>query len=168
MKPGSFLLIFFLLCHICQAQIRMSYSIGCIGNTNMQTPISSGAVVIDGKACFVLSSGIKIFGERKKGLFTNSCAVPSAFAVTKVTLRAYPNPVVSVVTIQSVERLFSTDLLQAVVYDLNGRRLKMVSVDAKQLSTGFKVDLHELGNGIYIVKIISQRISGEFKLIKID
>jgi hypothetical protein len=83
-------------------------------------------------------------------------------------LRAYPNPVVSVVTIQSVERLFSTDLLQAVVYDLNGRRLKMVSVDAKQLSNGFKVDLHELGNGIYIVKIISQRISGEFKLIKID
>jgi len=174
MMRNSLVIGLLLVVNSCTAQINMIYSIGCIGNTNTQTRVTSSAVVIDGNSCFVMSSGIKTFAGGKAGIFTSNCEKITAGTNTgsgyarKITLRAFPNPVISIVTIQSIERLQTADKLQAVVYTINGQRLRTINADTKQLNMGLKVDMRGLLKGIYILKVFSAAVTTEFKLIKID
>lgn len=152
-------------------QINMVYSIGCVGNTNATQPVYSGAIAVDGKACFNLSNGVNTFEEGKSGLFTNNCeVVPSVVSrnVIQLNLRVFPNPVISTVTVKSLDVLQVTDALLVTVYNMSGQLVKNTKTNFNELGRGFTMDLSNLRAGVYVLKVSSPTASAEYKLIKVD
>ena len=153
------------------AQINMVYSIGCVGNTNAKTPVYSGAVAIDGKACFNLANGVNTYEQGKSGLFTNNCEViPSVIErnIIKLNLRVFPNPVVTTVTVKSLDVLQVSEALLVTVYDISGQLVKTTKTNFYELGKGVVMNLTGLANGVYVLRVASPTASAEFKLIKVD
>lgn len=149
----------------------MVYSIGCVGNTNAKEPVYSGAVAVDGRACFNLSNGVSTFDKGKDGLFTNGCTViPSLVErnVIKLSLRVFPNPVVTTVTVKALDILQVPEAFLVAVYNMNGQLVKNTKTNYNELGTGLTLDLTGLKTGVYVLKVSSPSASAEFKLIKVD
>lgn len=176
MKQTKFILFFMLLSFVCKSQINMSYSIGCIGmpssSVSATEPVYSGAVAINGGACFTLSNGVSTFDNSKIGAFTTSCEVPAVIArdtvTSNISIIAYPNPVVSTVTVKSVGLASNANQSLIGVYDAVGRQVKTAATNNKQLTEGLKMDLSGLKNGVYFIKLNTKEASAVFKIIKID
>jgi hypothetical protein len=104
MKAKCIILSLFVICFFgASAQITLSYSIGAFGNSCAKATIFSSPFVINGNACFTVSNGISKYSPSKKGGFLLSCALSKAFI--RYILKVFPNQLVSVLTIQSLERL---------------------------------------------------------------
>jgi hypothetical protein len=151
----------------------MSYSIGCIGNTNQKNQVFSSTVIIDGKACFTLSNGIKAFENGKPGLFISDCerlALLNSplFSTRMISIQAYPNPVISGVTIRSIEPLKITDNVYVAIFSAGGRKMWGIVTRPNHLYEGIKANMGGWGKGVYFIKVLSKKIYAEFKLIKID
>ncbi len=92
--------------------------------------------------------------------FSNSAAAPNcknAIAATKfydneVKIKAYPNPVVDYLTLQSEQSLEGTTVT---IIDLSGKELHTKEV--KNEGTTVNVDMSQLNSGVYFVKIIKEK-----------
>ena len=170
MKQGKLLLIMLLIGRFCSAQITMSYTIGCIGNTNAKEPVYSSPVIVTGKSCFSVANGVNLFNKKSKdGVFTTACEVVAPVrSAAKLVINAYPNPVVSNVTVKSVLLVPAADLLLLTMYTAGGIKVREITTNAQLLSEGVNIQMSGLPKGIYIGKISGARVSADFKLIKID
>lgn len=146
------------------AQITTSYSIGSFGNSGSKATIFSSPFVINGNACFMVSNGITKYSASKKGGFLLSCALSKAFI--RYSLKVFPNPVVSVLTIQSTERLQVSNDFKLVVYSAAGNQVGTYQLNQDQLLAGFKIDMGNLPIGVYVIQLSSVWISETFKIIK--
>ena len=172
MLQNKLLIVCLMICGFSTAQIRMTYSIGCVGNTNQKISVYSSSVAISGKSCFVVANGVNTFEKGKSGLFTSNCEVNPIVGRldrnTKFSLRAFPNPVRSSVTIKSIDQLPTNEIVFVTVYAITGNRLKTYNITSRILYEGLKVDMQNYKKGVYVVKAGSGGASAEFKLIKID
>ncbi|MES2374248.1 MAG: T9SS type A sorting domain-containing protein [Bacteroidota bacterium] len=158
------------------AQINMVYSMGVVGSVDAKQPVYSGAVIVDGnKACFNLASGAKTFAKPKEGLFDNNCLENHASVrqetpgtVVKLNLSVFPNPVVTTVTVKSLDLLQIPDAVMVTVYGINGQLIKTAKTNFSELGRGLMMDLSGVRNGVYVLKVSSPSASAEFKLIKVD
>jgi Secretion system C-terminal sorting domain len=165
MKAKLIILSLFVICSFCaSAQITLSYSIGAFGNSGAKATIFSSPFVINGNACFTVSNGISKYSTSKKGGFLLSCALSKAFI--RYSLKVFPNPVVSVVTIQALEKLQVSNDFKIAVYTAAGNQVGTYQLKQDQLLAGFKVDMGNLPIGVYIIQLSSVWISETFKIIK--
>ncbi len=175
MKRIKSILFFLIIAYTAPAQINMSYSIGCVGMPSSTEPVYSGSVAITGSACFTLSNGVSTFDNSKSGSFTTSCEVPAvinrdtvATVISNINIIAYPNPVVSTVTVKSVGLAANGNQSIIGVYDAVGRQVKTANTNTKQLAEGLKMDLSGLKNGVYFIRLNTKEASATFKIIKVD
>lgn len=96
----------------------------------------------------------------------NGCTVTSdCFEVTTLSntqfdiakLVYYPNPVTDVLAISHTETISSIQ-----VYDITGRVLRNINANTNEV----KIDMSNMPASVYIVKVIMENTSGEFKVIK--
>jgi hypothetical protein len=138
------------------AQIRNAYNVGSVGFSGTINPVFSGPVVINGANCFVLSNGVKTFDLPQVGYFSNACKLLlQNDAVIQFT--AYPNPVISNVTVQSSyqTQLLSDEVIQLQLLDMQGRVIHIYYTDRKKLNLGYHISMSQLANGGYYIKAIA-------------
>lgn len=149
----------------------MSYTIGCIGNVDPKRPSYSGSFLISGEKCFRLSNGVSLFKEGKTGLFTNYCEViPDTNRIDQYQyfVYAYPNPVISVVTIQALRRIAAIEEIQLSIYNSAGSKVLQMKTNSKLINEGIKIKMNGLKKGIYFITLRSPKASADLKLIKLD
>ena len=121
-----------------QAQFHTPFQIGSIGMSGSANPIYSGPVLISGADCFLLSNGIKTFDLSQTGYFSTACRL---ILMTEIEnqLTAFPNPVLSTVTIKSPEPFKPiNDLnIQLQLLDMEGRLMQTF-----QTNTNIPIGLH--------------------------
>ncbi len=171
MRQSSLLILLVLMAGLCTAQISMNYSIGCVGGSDLKMTSFSEPVAITGNACFQLSNGVRLFGKIKDGFFTNSCAVNGTAATIiarKFDLIAFPNPVITSVTIKSRDVLPVSEKVTATLYAMTGAQVKFLTTNTSSLNAGLVFNMFGLAPGTYIMKVASLSAAAEFKLIKLD
>jgi hypothetical protein len=143
-----------------KAQIHTSYQIGSIGKTGAVSPIFSGPVLISGNDCFLLSNGIKTFDLPQVGYFSTACRL-ILMTDAGFQLTAFPNPVISSVTIKPSEQIKPiNDLsIQLQLLDMGGRLIQTFHTDIKGLNIGYQIQMSSLSNGSYFIKVASGSIN---------
>jgi hypothetical protein len=124
--------------------------------TGSTHPVFSGPVLIDGSACFILSNGLKKLELPKEGYFSTACRIVF-LSESGIRLNAYPNPVISSVTIRSSEQILSIDKLAIQLYlmDVGGRLIQTFHTDIKNLNIGYQIQMGGYSNGSYLLKVAS-------------
>jgi hypothetical protein len=96
----------------------------------------------------------------------NGCTVTSAcFDVTTLGVKSidvanlnfYPNPVTDALTVTYTKTITGVQ-----VYDMTGRLIKNVETNANEVS----VDMSEMPTSIYIIKVIAENTTSEFRVFK--
>lgn len=142
------------------AQIRTSYQIGSFGTMGTANPVFSGPVLISGSDCFLLSNGIKTFDLPQVGYFSTACRL-ILISESGFHLTAFPNPVISSVTIKTSEQIkLINDLsIQLQLLDMGGRLIQTFHTDTKGLNIGYQIQMSSLSNGSYFIKVASGSIN---------
>ena len=74
------------------------------------------------------------------------------------TLRAFPNPTSSLLTV-----IGTADFKQIQLFDAYGRQIRTYSVEENQI----EIDLHSLADGVYFIKAMRHKqMIGTLKIIK--
>lgn len=143
-----------------KAQISIPYQIGSIGTMGSVNPVFSGPVLITGADCFLLSNGIKTFELPQVGYFSTACRL-ILMSEEGFHLAAFPNPVISTVTIRSSEQIkLLNDLsIQLQLLDISGRLIQTFHTDIKGLNIGYQIQMSSLSNGSYFIKVASGSIN---------
>jgi hypothetical protein len=81
---------------------------------------------------------------------------------THNAIAVYPNPAKNAITIETSKEI--EDLIAVAIYNLNGQLVKKSSDFLKQNDTN-QYDISDLNNGIYFVKVTSEKFSKTMKLI---
>ncbi|MEO8173861.1 MAG: T9SS type A sorting domain-containing protein [Sediminibacterium sp.] len=170
MKHVKIYMIILLFTNASTAQINMTYSIGCIGNTNSKDAVFSGVVLISGKSCFLLSNGISIFLNGKTGLFNGYCDVVtnSNNPISILQVKAFPNPFTDYVIIQTVSRFTVMRTWYITIYNTNGQQLKTLKATTQELNDGIRLKMTGFAQGVYYARINSPQMHAELKLIKAE
>lgn len=159
-RPYLKLLVVLFFSTSIKAQIHTTYQIGSIGMSGSVNPIFSGPVLVSGADCFLLSNGIKTFDLTQTGYFSTACRL---ILMTELgnQLTAFPNPVLSAVTIKSQEPFKPiNDLsIQLQLLDMEGRLMQTFHTDAKGLKIGYPIQLSSLSSGNYFIKVASGSIN---------
>jgi hypothetical protein len=112
--------------------------------------------LISGADCFLLSNGIKTFDLSQTGYFSTACQL---ILMTELgnQLTAFPNPVLSTVTIKSQEQFKPmNDLsIQLQLLDMEGRLIQTFQTDTKGLKIGYQIKMSSLSSGNYFIKVAS-------------
>lgn len=96
----------------------------------------------------------------------NGCTVTSAcFVVTTLDVKAldvanlnlYPNPVTDMLTVTYTKNITGVE-----VYDITGRLIKNITANTNELT----VDMSEMPAAVYIVKVIAENATSEFRVVK--
>lgn len=145
------------------SQIRLSYSMGSIGNT-FKSNILNTSLIINGAGCFTVTNNITKFWPSKKGDFFSACAVNTNFI--KYSIKVAPNPVITYTVVKFLNKLQLLDRFKLVVYNSTGQPLKSIEVSQDQLLNGYRLEMDELPSGIIYLQVASNTISESFKLVK--
>lgn len=140
-----------------------------VGTLNDYQMISAGAlntfaINLNG---FLYATGVNDAGNLGDGTFVNSnsftlinCPLSlglDAFANLAIEIKAYPNPVKSILFVSSKTKINSVS-----IYNLLGQEAIAYNVDANESL----IDVSNLSLGIYLVKITSNDGLNTFKIIK--
>jgi hypothetical protein len=145
------------------SQIKLSYSMGSIGNT-FKSNILNTSLIINGSGCFTVTNNITKFWPSKKGDFFSACAVNTNFI--KYSIKVAPNPVNTYTVVKFLNKLQLLDLFKLTVFNITGQPLKSVQVSQDQLLNGYRLEMDELPSGILYLHVGSNTISESFKLVK--
>jgi len=97
-------------------------------------------------------------------IYVYSCSTVlgvDSFNMVKSNLSVYPNPSNGIFTLSNSNTI---QLKGAQVYDINGRLVKTINLDANNLKTN--IDLSAMSQGLYFLKVNTETTSVNFKLIK--
>ncbi len=167
--------IFFLLivittsipCLLC-GQIKLSYSIGGIGNfVTKTTPIStySNPLLLTGTKCYTISNGLVKFMPVSAGQFFTTCDVNLDYV--KLSISVYPNPASTYTVIKFLNQIQLEDKFRLQVYSSGGDLLSGIDVSQKQLMAGYRLALNKLNAGLYYIQISSNTVLQSYKILKI-
>ncbi len=142
-------------CLSVKAQITIPYSIGSFGNTGVGTPIFSGPVALDGKACIYVANGIQNFSINRVGIFKSSCLVENMIEVP-IHLVGFPNPAVNSYKVKLKERSAYPDFtpITLEIIGMDGKSLFSFATNMANLNVGFNLPIQRLAPGEHIVKAI--------------
>jgi hypothetical protein len=143
-----------------KAQISIPYQIGSIGTMGTANPVFSGPVLISGADCFLLSNGIKTFELPQIGYFSTACRL-MLMSDPGFRLTAFPNPIISTVTIKTSEQVkpLNDNSIQLQLLDISGRLIQTFHTDIKGLNIGYQIQMSSLSNGSYFIKVASGSIN---------
>jgi hypothetical protein len=136
-----------------QAQINIPYVMGIVGNAGQTDKIFSGAILLEGGSCFLLSNGVSASMQSASNLFSMNCFV--APSIEPLQLDVYPNPFQEKVSIKSHTDFNYT---KTVMYDLHlynaaGIRIKSFTTSIYILRAGFEIRMPILSAGTYYLKV---------------
>lgn len=143
-----------------KAQINIPYQIGSIGTMGTANPVFSGPVLIAGAECFLLSNGIKTFELPQIGFFSTACRL-MIMTDPGFRLTAFPNPVISSVTVKTSEQIkpLNDVIIQLQLLDMSGRLIQTFHTDMKGLNIGYQIPMNAIANGSYFIKVASGSIN---------
>lgn len=173
-KLNCLIVIITLITCICPSllhgQIKLSYSIGGIGNfvnkssgTNATT--YSSPLIITGTKCFTVSNGLIKFMPVSEGQFFTSCEVNLDYI--KLNISIYPNPASNHTIIKFLNPLQFEDKFHLQVFSSVGDLVDAMDVSQKQLLAGFKLPLEKFNAGLYYIQISSATVLQTYKIFKI-
>lgn len=146
-----------------------AFSFGSIGNIGDVNPKFSGAVNIQGVACFELSNGVKTLQEKNTGEYLNHCE--AAIAMNDLlTLTASPNPFQTSTNIKLSQPIYLVNdervLLQ--LFNRMGDLVHEYPILLSQLINGSSFQLNVfLKNDLYFLKASSpNRLFKPLSLLK--
>jgi hypothetical protein len=111
----------------------------------------------ESKVCFICIAGAKNKNEYKSNITNCLNSLTSIDDVTKIDFSLNPNPVINSLKINSSLNNYSLDIL-------NG--LGQIVISQKELSGNQEIDLLNLINGFYIIKLYNDKVSKFEKFIK--
>ena len=146
---------------ILHGQIKISYSIGGIGNFNnvnsiVTTSTYSNPLVITGTKCYTVSNGLVKFMPLEFGQFFTTCEVNLDYI--KLNISIYPNPASSYTIIKFLNQLQLDDKFHVKVFSSVGEVVDGLDVSQKDLLIGFKLPLEKLNAGLYYIQISSAKV----------
>lgn len=149
-------------------QIKLSYSVGGIGNFSTKTSsIStySNPLIITGTKCYTVSNGLIKFMPVNNGQFFTTCEVNLDYI--KLNISVYPNPASSYTVIKFLNQLQLEDKFRIQIYSSVGDMVDGIDVSQKQLLTGYRLPLDKLNAGLYYIQISSNTVLQTYKIFKI-
>lgn len=173
-------IIFFLLIVITTSspcllysQIKLSYSIGGIGNfitktasTNTaNTSTYSNPLILTGSKCYTISNGLVKFMPVSIGQFFTTCDVNLDYI--KLSISVFPNPATTYTTIKFLNQIQIEDKFRVQVYSSGGDLLSGIEVSQKQLLAGYRLALNSLNAGLYYIQISSNTVLQSYKILKV-
>ncbi len=165
---GILFVITFSLPTLLHGQIKMSYSIGGIGNFSTKVSASttySNPIILSGKQCYTVSNGIVKFLPINNGTFFASCEVNLDYI--KLSISVFPNPASSYTVIKFLNQLQLEDKFRVQVYSSVGDLVEGVDVSQVQLLSGYRLALDKLNAGLYYIQISSNKVLQTYKIFKI-
>ena len=117
---------------------------GATSQSYLVTAIGSYAVDVTKNGCTVRSACVNV-----------TALNGTTFDLTKLSY--YPNPVLDVFTVR-----YSANITSVEIYDLSGRRVKNNNSNNSEVT----VNLSDLSASVYIVKVLAEGKTAEFKIIK--
>jgi hypothetical protein len=76
----------------------------------------------------------------------------SQLALSSLKLKVFPNPAKSGINIAVSSQLSAVSKINLSVYNVNGKLVKKLIADSRQLKTGINLNTSGLSTGIYILK----------------
>ena len=149
-------------------QIKMSYSIGGIGNFSTKTSsitTYSNPIILSGKQCYTVSNGVVKFLPVNSGTFFASCEVNLDYI--KLSISVFPNPASSYTVIKFLNQLQLEDKFRIQVYSSVGDLVDGMDVSQIQLLSGYRLALDKLNAGLYYIQISSNKVLQTYKIFKI-
>lgn len=153
---------------ILRGQIKMSYSIGGIGNFSTKSSSSttySNPIILSGKECYTVSNGVVKFLPVNFGTFFASCEVNLDYI--KLSISVFPNPASSYTVIKFLNQLQLEDKFRVQVYSSVGELVEGIDVSQVQLLSGYRLALDKLNAGLYYIQISSNKVLQTYKIFKI-
>lgn len=164
-------IFFFLIVVMCplisRSQFVSPYNIGGTIFEN-SVPAQLNYAFIDTGKCIRLTSGLLLITKKQNLLlFKGSCVENENFAV-QCPLIAYPNPVHTVVTIQSGTCYSTYEFLKGSLQIVNesGQLLNSIEIHLEDLRRGLKYDMSKYAAGIYFFRIRFRYEQQTIKIIK--
>lgn len=174
LTKGYFLvLVCFGLAFNSHAQFKGAFHIGSIGGMGLKQTVFTGSVVISDSSCFSVSNGVSTLKHHTKvNPFTMNCELLFV-DIPVIEIVAYPNPTTSHVIVQTAisnPLKKSNQKAQIELYDLSGRLIKAYHSSLFDLNSGYQINLTNLGNGPYFIKVLipSAAFVTTLKIIKVD
>ena len=148
------------------SQISTSFSFGSLGSENGSSNVFTGPVVIDGaNECMTIQNGINLLvKENSKGVFRLGCSTKDVNDV--VFLNIFPNPSSDFIVLKSLQKGVLGTRFEVDLQDAKGANLFQKSVTLTELVHGYRIDLGGLANGLYLIKVYSDKRLYTHKIIK--
>ncbi len=156
-------------CVLC-AQIRLSYSIGGIGGSTVNTASSaktatySSPMVLSGTKCYTVTNSIAKFSPTNSGAFFTACDVTPQYI--KINIKVFPNPATNYTVIQFLNKLEFDNKFNVTLFSEVGQLVQRLEVTQDQLLNGYRFDLTSFANGLYFLQVSSSQILQTYKIIK--
>ena len=149
-----------------EAQINTSFSFGSLGAGSMETSSFTGPLAFEGaNDCLTLKNGVIVMTrELKTGTFNLGCKVKLLSSSSSVNV--FPNPLNGHVIVQSDAFVEGDEVVKAVLLDGRGRLIAERTLKGKEIYAGYRMDMQQVANGLYLLKLISNDQVHIFKIIK--
>jgi uncharacterized delta-60 repeat protein len=120
--------------------------------------ISTISAQSDGK--IIVGGNFRAYGVSKDRIIrvNNTTETLSSITYSNKEFLYYPNPTKNIVNIQSKNQIIN----RIEVFDFNGRIIKKVTVNNKN----YPLNIEDVSNGIYLLKVYSDKGNQTFKIIK--
>jgi hypothetical protein len=142
--------------------IFMISSVGSFANTFNNSPAIQFKSTA---ACIDVQSGIVIFnGERGSGEFAVDCEVVTKF--NSLGTKLYPNPVINTTKIQFKNSPTITEIYKISIWTTEGFLVNTRKATGLILTQGLNINVSELPDGTFILRIESATTLDAIKFIK--
>jgi hypothetical protein len=150
------------------AQIKLTYSVGGIGNFSTKsrsTSTYSNPLLLTGTQCYTVSNGLVKFMPVNNGQFFTTCEVNLDYI--KLNISIYPNPASSYTVVKFLNQLQLEDKFRIQIFSSIGDLVDGMDVSQKQLLSGYRLPLDKLNAGLYYIQISSDKVLQTYKIFKI-
>ena len=160
-------------CLLC-CQIKLSYSIGGIGNFIAKstgtanatiTTTYSNPLILSGSKCYTVSNGLVKFMPVSVGKFFTTCDVDLDYI--RLNISVFPNPASTYTIIKFTNQLQLEDKFRIQVYSSGGDFVRGLEVSQKALMSGYRLALNNLNAGLYYIQISSNTVLQSYKILKV-
>ena len=164
---AALLVTFLLLSFPLIAQIKAVYRFGVIGATGDTSVKISEPVIIEYSKCFDVTNGVPRFEKPKTGVFSIACN--EAAPKINLMVNAYPNPVISQLTMRSLMNYPDRGKVsyRITLADFTGKLIREIQTDLKSINNGLSIRVADLPMGYFIVTLYADNeIVQSFKILK--
>jgi hypothetical protein len=129
----------------------------------LKTSTYSNPLSINGKNCIIVTNGISKFIVSDHGIFLNECAVNEDYI--RFSIQVAPNPAINYTIVKFKNKLQMDNNLTISLFGSDGRLINKFPTNQIQLMQGYRLSTSELNDGVYFIKIFSDKINQIFRLL---